>query len=288
MYLRSLSAFALTVIIGATTPSIASAHPPVALVMDANGNVFYSDLSRVWMIAPNGQKSIAVPNVHSHELFLDSAGTLYGEHVWYEGDKTRKWGHRVWKRAQDGNITDVIPPTEGFLTGYSFVRDRAGTMYWAERLVRSEIRKRRGSGPVSTHSRGPFRDIRRMTSRADGTLYVMDNGDLRKILPNGTVETIALKIASRSVTRFNVGEQHAVMGLWLDSASNVYVAVYGAGEVKRVTPGGTVTRVARSRLPWSPTGGMTGPDGDMWILETSITNAVRVRRIARNGVSRIY
>ena len=288
MRLRSLSAFALTGIVGATVPSIASAHPPVALVMDAKGNVFYSDLSRVWMIAPNGQKSIVVPNVHSHELFLDADGTLYGEHLWYEGDRTKKWGHRVWKRAQDGSITNVIQPTEGFLTSYSFVRDGAGTMYWAERGARTEIRKRMRNGSVKVHSRGSLRDVRRMISSADGTLYLIDNGDLKKVLPDGTVDTVVPSLASRSITRFNVGERHAVMGLWLDSASNVYAAVYGAGEVKRVAADGAVSRVARSRLPWSPTGGMFGRDGDLWILETSITNAVRVKRVARNGTVRIY
>ena len=288
MHMRSLSAFASMAIIGLTVPSIASAHPPVALVMDQHGNVFYSDLSRVWMIAPNGQKSIAVPNVHSHELFLDTDGTLYGEHVWYEGERANKWGHRVWKRTQDGTITNVIPPTDGFLTGYSFVRDRVGTMYWAERLVRTEIRKRRAKGPVSIHSRGPFRDIRWMTASADGTLYLIDNGDLRKVLPDGTVSTVALKIASRSITRLNVGKQHSVMGLWLDSTSNVYAAIYGSGEVKRIAPDGTITRVARSRLPWSPTGGMTASNGDLWILETSITNAVRVRKVSRNGAVTTY
>jgi sugar lactone lactonase YvrE len=73
------------------------------------------------------------------------------------------------------------------------------------------------------------------------------------------------------------------MGLWTDGARNVYAAVYGTGEVKRVAPDGRVTVVARSTLPWSPTGGMIGPDGSLWILEYSITNAVRMRRIDRSG-----
>lgn len=53
------------------------AHPPVALVMDRGGNVFYSDLERVWMIAPDGRKSVAVPGVHTHELGLDAEGNLF-------------------------------------------------------------------------------------------------------------------------------------------------------------------------------------------------------------------
>ncbi|MGK2961838.1 MAG: hypothetical protein ACSLFK_06775, partial [Gemmatimonadaceae bacterium] len=73
-------------------PSTAFAHPATSVVMDAVGNVFYSDLHRVMMIAPDGRRQIAVPNVHTHELYLDSQGNLYGDHVWYEGRRTKKWG----------------------------------------------------------------------------------------------------------------------------------------------------------------------------------------------------
>lgn len=58
---------------------------------------------------------IAVPNVHSHELALDAAGNLYGEHLWYEGERTDRWSHRIWRRSPDGGVTDVIPAREGFL-----------------------------------------------------------------------------------------------------------------------------------------------------------------------------
>ena len=278
----------LLAIAASAVPTVAAAHPSVAVVMDSRGNVFYSDLSRVWMIAPDGTKSIAVPGVHTHELHLDPDGTLYGEHVWYEGEQTDKWGYRVWKRSPQGTITTMIPATTGFITGYSFVRDRTGTMYWAERRKSIDIRKRKSGGPITVHSRGPFRDVRWMISNPDGVLYLIDAGDLKKILPSGKVITIAPKIASRSITRFNVGERHAVMGLWLDRAGNVYAAVYGAGVVKRVTPAGVVTAVARSRLPWSPTGGMVAPDGSMWILETTLTNAVRVKRIGRDGTVKAF
>ena len=286
--MRKLSALLFVVAIAmALLPSRASAHPSVSVVMDARGNVFYSDLSRVWMIAPNGQRSIAVPNVHSHELTLDADGNLYGEHLWYEG-KTKKWGHRVWKRAPDGSITDVIPAADGFLANYSFVRDSTGTMYWAARGKRTEIRKRSGNGPITVVARGPFRDVRWMTASRGGTLYLIDSGDLKRIPPNGKVEILSTRIASRSMLRMNVSEQHAVMGLWLDNSNNLYAAVYGSGEVKRITPSGEVSVVATSSLPWGPTGGMVAPNGDLYILEASITNSVRLKKISRNGGTRIY
>ncbi len=46
----------------------AFAHPGVGIVIDSRGNVFYTDLRQVWRIAADGSKSVAVLNVHSHEL----------------------------------------------------------------------------------------------------------------------------------------------------------------------------------------------------------------------------
>src|SRR5687767_7064624 len=106
----------------------AEAHPGVGIVRDRQGNVFYTDLVHVWRIAPDGRKSIAVRDVHTHELSIDSAGNLFGEDSDYLGGE--RWRHRVWRRAPDGRVTDVIPWTDGFFREYGFVRDRAGAMYW--------------------------------------------------------------------------------------------------------------------------------------------------------------
>ena len=45
---------------------------------------------------------------------------------------------------------------------------------------------------------------------------------------------------------------------------------------------------AMSSEPWSPSGGMFDRDGNLWLLEYDSANAVRVRRIARNGRERIF
>src|SRR5687768_16174030 len=103
-----LAAFLL--LLAAAVP--ARAHPGVGIVMDRQGYVFYTDLQHVWRIAPNGGKSIAVRDVHTHELSMDGAGNLFGEDSEYLGGD--RWRTRVWRRAPDGRMTDVIPWTDGF------------------------------------------------------------------------------------------------------------------------------------------------------------------------------
>lgn len=265
-----------------------AAHPGIGIVMDFQGNVFYTDLHQVWKIASSGQRSMVVPGVHTHELALDAAGNLFGEHLWYEGDATKKWGHYVWCLARDGKVSKVIPPTEGFLTHYSFVRDGQGTMYFAEGDPRTVIRRRTDDGKVVLHSPGPFRDIRWMHARPDGTLYVVDGADLRRVQTDGKVRTVSRGLSEKSIAQFQVQDHHRVMGLWTDAPGNAYVAVFGGRVVKKVTPGGLVSVVARSAPPWSPTGGLIAPDGSLWLLEYSVQNTARVRRITPDGKARTW
>lgn len=272
----------------------AYAHPGIGIVRNSRGEIFYTDLKQVWKISPEGRKTIAVANVHTHELCLDAEDNLYGEHLWYEGEATDKWGHYVWKLHASGELERLIPPRPGFRENYrdfSFVRDGAGNMYWAERNTPAAggtaeilIRQRAPDGTLSdlcqTHD---FRDVRWMTCSAGGTVYLIDAGDLRAITPEGTVSTIA-----RNLAQSHVNDRHSLMGLWLDHDESVYVAVYSSRVVKKVNRAGAVAIVARSALPWSPTGGLTAPNGDLWLLENSVTNAVRVRQIRRQGTEKIY
>ncbi|HEY0592526.1 MAG TPA: hypothetical protein VGF40_12215 [Thermoanaerobaculia bacterium] len=263
----------------------ALAHPGIGIVMDARGNVYYTDLEHVWRIAPDGARSIAVRNVHTHELALDDRGNLYGEHLWYEGEATDRWHHTIWRRTPDGRRETILGPRAGF--DYSFARDASGAMYWADR-ERNEIRKRAPDGRISVVARHRLRDARWMTARRDGTLFLIDRGDLLRIDPRGRVAVVTRDLPEHAKTQIHVGDRHNVMGLWTDAAGNVFAAVYGGRVVKRVAPDGRIAVVARSPVGWGPTGGFTAPNGDLWILESSITNAVRVRRIGRDGATRIW
>lgn len=250
-------------VLGIVAAGEAFAHPAVSVVIDSRGNVYYSDLKQVWRVAPDGTRSVAVPNVHTHELYLDARDNLFGEHLWYEGERIDKWGHYVWKRSREGKVSIVIPRTEGFLRNYSFVRDRAGNMFFAND-ARTEILRRAPNGRVSVHARG-FRDIRWMHATPGGTVFLVDDGDVVRV-KNGRVTRLARNLAARfRLWRPHVGSRHALMGLWTDRAENVYVADHIRGEVKRITPAGQIATIARSSMPWSPTGGAIAPNGDLWV-----------------------
>jgi streptogramin lyase len=260
----------------------AVAHPGVGIVIDPQGSVFYTDLAHVWRIAPDGRKSIAVRDVHTHELAIDGLGYLLGEDSEYLGGD--RYRHRIWRRSPAGRITDVVGWRDGFWRDYSFVRDRAGVMY----LVRCEgvafctVQKRTPDGSVSDAAPGVRfgRGLSWLAAAPDGSLYVADGRDLHRIDARGRATAVARDMGVRGAA--------GIMGMWPDARGNVYVAVFGSRTVERVGPGGQAVIVARSRPPWSPTGVVKSPGGDLWVLEYSVTNEARVRRIARSGRSIIY
>lgn len=139
----------------------AKADPGTGIVIDSKGNLFYTDLVNVWMIKPDGSKSIAVPNVHTHELYISPNDELFGEHLWYNGEQLNTWGHYLWKRNADGTIIKIKDSTAGFAEE-SFVRDIAGNKYSLERDIPSKFwmtdttGKKNIAGPVVPQRNWPF------------------------------------------------------------------------------------------------------------------------------------
>lgn len=267
--------------------SIAYAHPGVGIVEDSRGNVYYTDLSQVWKISTDGSKSIAVPRVHTHELFIDESDNLYGEHLWYNGDQKNTWGHYAWRLAPNGKFEKVIPETEGFLENYSFVRDHFGRMYWADRSKPCQTVARKEGSTITRVGNHCFENIQFMIE-SDGSLFVVDFQDLKKVDGNGGLTTIASKIANKDWTSSTNNNQNSVMGIWTDTRGNLYAAVSSERKVKKFGTDGKEEVVHQTSFPWSPSGGMVDAKGNLWVLECSFTNAVRVEKIDVNKKKTTY
>jgi hypothetical protein len=272
--------FARLLTLGAVVLPAAWTHPAIGIVMDTTGAVYYSDTAQVWRIAADGTKSVVVPNVHTHELWLDREGNLYGVHE-AGGDG---WTHRIWKRTPDGQVKDVIPTRKGFLEDYkdfSLARDRHDAMYWFVRGPTAGVFKREPGGPVKQVAKVSMEEPGWMSVLPDGTVILADHASLIRVTPGGTVQRMPAVLSEKS-------ERYSIMAVWADKAQNIYAAVYGSSAVKRLNPAGEVITVAQSPAPWQPTGGLVAPDGALWILETSPANVQRVRRVAASGTSRVF
>jgi len=260
------------------------AHPGVGIVMDSKGNVFYTDTERVLKIDVSGHKSVVIPNVHTHELFLDANDNLFGEHLWYEGS-TDLWHHYVWRFSAAGRFEKIKPDTNGFLENYSFVRDHFGNMFWANRdkecqqIIRMDSRRNK-----TTVSDACFENIRWIYTNSKGELLFTDFQDLVKIDQQGNVKKVAKRIVNKQMTKSTVENQNSVFGVWDDNYGNIYTAVASNRVIKKFDAAGKEEIVFRTTAPWTPTGGLVSPTGELWILECSDTNAVRVERIRGSAI----
>ena len=272
----------ITIILLILVSSVSMAHPGIGIVCDSKGNIYYTDLKQVWKVSPEGKKSVAVPGVHTHELYIDANDDLYGEHLWYNGERLDTWGHYVWCLKYDGTFSKVKEPTEGFLTDYSFVRDSSGNMYWVERFTVSCFKKKTPDGTIVTIAKGKFRDIRWSYCTKGGVLYFIDLDRLYKLTPDGKFTLITDKLDDApSVFGYLSDKRHRIYGIWTDTNDNIYVALLAAKKVKRISPDGNIKTVVYTAEPWSPDGGVFDKEGNMWLLESSVTNECRIRKITK-------
>ena len=262
------------------------AHPGIGIVRDSKGNIYYTDLKQVWRISPDGSKTAVVTGVHTHELYIDEQDNLYGEHLWYNGERKDTWGHYAWCLKNNGGLVKEIKPTEGFLTNYSFVRDSAGNMYWVERFTTSRIMKKCKNGEIIKLAEGKFGFIGWLFAAKNGTLYFTENNKLHKLSADGKpgvyqIETLAENLGSRSADFKVMGRNYTSYGIWTDAAENVYLAMTDSKKVSRIGTDGKPETVLHTNSLWLICSGMFDDNGNLWVLENSPTNDVRARKISK-------
>jgi hypothetical protein len=261
------------------------AHPGVGIVIDRRGTVYYTDLKHIWKIDTDGKKTIAVANVHSHELYIDSADNLFGEHLWYNGEEKDTWGHYVWCLKSDGSLVNIKEASPGFLQDYSFVRDSRGNMYWSERWKRSRIKKKTPGGNITVIAEGQYPGISWLHATANGAVYFVDQQGLNKIHPDGKVSQVLKRTDLSRRLRVDPTVTPQFFGVWTDRLENIYIAIKGEDVVKKITPTGTVSIFASSSNGWFPTGGVFDQSNNLWLLEYNLSNEARARKIVSNNAS---
>jgi len=288
--MKTGSIVALAAVAVLSLAKVVTAHPPVSVVMDSRGFVYYSDLQNVWRISPTGTRTIAVIGVHTHQLYLDAENRLYGEDATND-DATGQPYHRVWRLDPDGTLTDVIPRRAGYLWDYGdfgFVHDRMGVAYVLQHFGGPALVRVGATGKV-TRTTLPRPEPGFALPTPDGRVVITAGRDLLRADTRREIATVWKANLSRLTPRVvEVEDRHALLGLWLDREGRVYVASYAGAAVIRIDHDGNESVFARSPEGWAPSGGMVGADESLWLLELSLTGQVRVRRVMTDGTERVY
>ncbi|MCX6169316.1 MAG: hypothetical protein NTX65_08250 [Ignavibacteriales bacterium] len=268
--------------------TIASAHPGSGIVINKNGEIFFTDTGQgVWKIDKQG-KLTYLPSSRFHWLAIDEAGYFAKSEKSFGG-----WFERV--TAQD-SIPVLI-----MCSDFPLTINNDGKLYYADtRAGSSQIVMRNSDGKELVLARGDmFKDISGIVSAPDGSLYVTDASRsdfsvIRKITMDGRVSVFANIVVNKESTNNPPPETPTALcrGLAIDAQGIMYVAATGSRRVLRITSKGEVSTILQSPSQWSPTG-VALFEGEVYVLEwrdvppsqTEVRRAwvPRVRKVGLDG-----
>lgn len=256
--------------------TIVQAHPSYGLVVLENGTVYFVDVlhheGALWKYTPEQGLSRVLDGVHSHYLFQDANGRIWGtDHDYIPSRETNR--NSLWQLTPDEEKVNWILPTEdpSQFSGVNFVVDRQARVYFP---YENQIFRR-------TPERSPRRFIDHQFGRimclsmdeAD-RLFVADTerkgGSLYRVDPNGMIHLLADELKEENPvdppfpeSRFNL-----LFGVNLDIDGHVYVANSGSRRIWKITPEGEKKAIYHSRAPWYPMAAVE-VNGLLYVMEAA-------------------
>ena len=268
--------------------SAASAHPSRAIAVAPDGRVYYSDLFKVWTIAPNGQVALVRDGGgrHTHEIFLDRNGALYGEEVDYNPG-TQVYRAAIWRYAPGAGSRYVYGPTSRPVPGMGVFRDARGCTFQADQTRAKALVLYRlcPGGRLRRFAAAPdpprvlLSNIAGAAFAADGSFLFRHRGTVHRLSPNGRLTTLASGFADEN------------LGIAVDSAGALYVVEQQRRRIVKVDRRGRRSIVAASPPPWTPTGVAPWRDS-LFLLEATEyvrgrPERVRVRKLSPGSAPRV-
>ncbi|MBA4184508.1 MAG: hypothetical protein H0X49_10935 [Acidobacteria bacterium] len=283
-------------------------HPAWGIVVDANGQIYFSDLETIYKIDSQGKLSIfraGVSGRHVHDLSIDAGGNIYGWENVYE-PQTEKHLRAFWKMSPKGEYTEIVSLTENPPLGTSIWRDSDGNTYsvepWNNEKKETKIIKRTTDGKTSVFAGGKygyldgqkekaeFNVITDMAFGKDNTIYLTNDDKVRKIDRFGMVTTI-YRNETTNQKQNNPEPFSRLYGLDVDKENNVLAADFANNRLLKISSDGEISTFLKSEKDWSPIGVATFGD-EVYVLEVrpytaSIHTGNRVLKISSTGKSTV-
>lgn len=275
------------------------AHPAWGIVVDRQGQVYFSDLKNVWKIDAQGRLSLfRAGRDHTHDLNIDEAGNLYGAENSYD-PATQRFFSAIWKMTPAGNFSYLLAPTDNPPQGTSLWKDRDGNMYHVTNYPEREllVLKRSPGGEVTVlvgnsnaarqYRQGVPYSIGGIAFGVDGTLYFTHGANVGKVTTSGTLTALASNLVVEGGAGNSANSPTRLFGIAVDAQGNAFVADYGNRRVLKISPDNQITTLIRTEDSWFPTG-VTLRGTELYILEygQTRTNAplgTRVRKLSPEG-----
>ena len=262
----------------------AAAHPSRGIAVTPDRKVYFSDLTRIWLI--DGARLQLIRDNrgnHTHALAVDPSGRLVWEESDYDPGRDR-YLETIWELTPRGPARRIGPIANPPM-GLGIQRDSAGCTWRADQPAPGRealvFRNCPGRPPVlmlgSRAEAARYRPV--LINDVGGTLldsrgrFVFRQGTSVRAIDRGGKVTV---LAS-GVPREN-------FGIALDRSGAVLVAEAANRRLVRMR-GSTRQLVERSPEGWSPTGVARGEDGTIYLLEATIYRRGRQPRMQVRALS---
>ncbi len=268
--------------------SPAAAHPSRGIAVAPDGRVYYSDLLRVWTIAPNGRVTLIRDSGgrHMHEIFLARGGALYVEESDYNPG-TQTYRAAIWRTSPGGRSSYVYGPTARPAPGVGVFRDARGCTFQADQTRGKALVLYRlcPGGRLRRFAAAPdpprvlLGNVGGAAFGPDGSFVFRHGGTVHRLTPSGGLTTLASGFAVEN------------MGIAVDSAGALYVVENSRRRIVKIDRRGRRSIVAMSPAPWMPTG-VAPWRGSLYLLEATEymrgrPERVRVRKLSPGSAPRV-
>jgi sugar lactone lactonase YvrE len=267
-----------------------SAHPGSGIVVDTQGNVYFTYIDHgVGKIDPQGKLTYVGKTHGGHWLCLDADGRFSRTQPTHFQRITPEGVKPALIYADGGSPIAVL--SDGNLYYASFNDEmEPGGLQVTRQTPGGEPSIFPADGRKTTEKLG----ITGLAPGPNGSLYIAQPNAVLQLKMDGTFSTIASSIDLKDCDvdyPDNNPERllPSLRGIAVDVDGAVFAAGQGCHAVVKISPGGKVETVLKAERPWSPTG-VAVHRGEVYILEYTNANGspnegwrARVRRLARDG-----
>jgi hypothetical protein len=264
--------------LGAT---LLSARPAIAqtswgLGVTRGGSIVFCDRVRstVWQVDPDGSRHAALAGENCHAIATGLDGQVLGEATPMDVTTTRGVG--VWRLNPAGQREWLQPPNLVDIPRAWVARDAQSRSYiWTGvgagsaqssiiRLDPSGVKLALAGGARGNRdgieTSAQFDNVTGLAAAPDGSLLVLDNGNVRRVSDGGRVVTEAVGVATDShIGLVNMpGLWAREIGIAADQHSEAIIVDPAAGRVIHVDRGGHAVTM------WAPSGWSQRLTGGRW------------------------
>jgi hypothetical protein len=265
-------------------PAAAAAHPGGGLIaLDANTVIFGDSMyNAVWLLEKGKKPQALIKNFHAHWTTRGLDGRIYSESFQEIGGAAFRIdlaGARHVKVAEESQIAASV-----FAVGKrgEFIFQKGPQiMEWT---IGGTVTPFRGSGAVGK-GEPPLQQVIAYNWANDGTLYLSDGSNLRRVGSDGVVRLVARvdgKLIEPKI--WNSTGAPRIWSIAIDDRKRIFTALPDIGQVVRIDADGSQHIVDRSVGGWRVTAVATFGES-VFLLESSdsTNDGQRVRVMRGSG-----